>query len=121
MSIKWNGMVTFLGASDLKKTDEFYCSILGFKVFMDQGICKIYEVPGGGMIGFCTHIKPEQGERSPLLTFVTEDVDAVYERFISNGIHPEEKPKQNERFPVYHFFVKDPDGYKVEIQRFTNL
>ena len=121
MTTQWQGMITFLGTASLKKTDEFYCSILGFKVFMDQGVCKIYEIPGGGMIGFCTHIEPEMGERSPLLTFVTDEVDDVYNKFLAHGITPEAKPKQNEKFPVYHFFVKDFDGYKVEIQKFTNL
>ncbi len=53
MTTQWQGMITFLGTASLKKTDEFYCSILVFKVFMDQGVCKSYEIPGGGMIGFC--------------------------------------------------------------------
>jgi len=30
------------------------------------------------------------------------------------------KPSVNERFGIYHFFLKDPDGHRVEIQKFLD-
>jgi len=119
MAFEWEGIITFFGATDLDKIHTFYSDTLGFKLYMDQGVCRLYEVPGGGMIGFCTHVPPTPGEKSPLITFLTEDVDAVYSLMVEKGYKPLEKPKKNPRFPVYHFFVQDPEGYKVEIQRFT--
>ena len=120
MDFKWKGIITFFGAVDLDEIDRFYSKTLGFNVFMDQGICKIYEIPGGGKIGFCTHVPPTPGEKTPIITFVTEEVDTVYSHVKKMGYSPLEKPKKNPRFPIYHFFVKDPEGYTVEIQKFVN-
>lgn len=49
-------MITFLGTEDLEKTRKFYTEYLGFNLYKNQEKCQIYEAPGGGMIGFCSHI-----------------------------------------------------------------
>ncbi|MHA2283423.1 MAG: VOC family protein [Promethearchaeota archaeon] len=59
-----------------------------------------------------------QQEKSPILTFVTEDVDDFYNKLIRLGIEIRDKPKTNKKFAIYHFFFKDPNGYTIEIQKF---
>lgn len=119
MDFNWEGMITFFATEDLKRTDEFYADALGFELYMDQGKCRIYSVPGGGKIGFCTHFGVNVRQNSPIITFVTQDVDEVYKRLSNRGIKMNKEPSLNPNFPIYHFFVEDPNGYKVEIQRFT--
>lgn len=120
MVFDWNGMITFLGTQDLRKTEEFYTKFLGFKCYKDQGKCQIYKVPGGGMIGFCSHIDVIASRKSPIITFITSDVDQVYHILTKKEVAIHEKPKKNPNFPIYHFFLKDPNGYTIEVQKFLD-
>jgi len=118
--LSFNGSIAFFGVSDLAATDGFYRGKLGLDLYKDQGLCQIYRVPGGGMIGFCSHMAVTAREKSPILTFLAEDVDGWYARLKEKGAAIEEGPKANPRFKIYHFFMADPDGYTVEIQRFLD-
>ncbi len=117
---EWNGMITFLGTKDLQETKRFYTDYLGFNLYKDQGKCQIYQVPGGGMIGFCSHISVITSKKSPIITFITPNVDEVYEYLIKIGLEIPEKPRKNPYFPIYHFFLQDPSGYTIEIQKFLD-
>lgn len=114
------GLILFLGTLDLDKTHQFYTQALELNMIIDQGACRIYRVPGGGHIGFCSHIPPVLGEKSPIVTLVTQDVDGCYEKLIEWGVAILHPPAINPRFGIYHFFLKDPNGYTLEIQRFTD-
>ena len=120
MTFEWNGMITFLGTEDLKNTKIFYTEYLGFKLYKDQGKCQIFQIPGGGMIGFCSHINVIKSIKSPIITFITPEVDKVYDFLIKQGLSIPEKPRKNPYFPIYHFFIEDPNGYSVEIQNFLD-
>lgn len=114
----WNGSVVFFGTKDLKKTHEFYSGILGLKLYLDQKGCLIYNVNGGGMIGFCEHLERIQVYKSPIITLVTEKVDEIYDLIVSKNFNPITSPEKNEKYNIYHFFMKDPNGYTLEIQKF---
>src|SRR6056297_294318 len=120
MAFEWQGMITFLGTHDLKETERFYTQYLCFNLYKDQGKCQIFTVPGGGKIGFCSHIEVNASEKSPIITFVTQEVDAVYKHLLQTGVKIVHKPQKNPYFPIYHFFVTDPNGYTVEIQKFLD-
>lgn len=112
--------VTFLGTKDLKITSDFYQNVLGLTVYKDQGECLIFNVNNQSKIGFCLHMSVIYEEKSPIITFVTEEVDEVYEKISQHGIDIPEKPKTNQKFNIYHFFFKDPNGYSIEIQKFLD-
>ena len=112
--------ITFLGTKDLIKTSNFYQNILGFTIFKDQKICLIFNINDKSKIGFCEHMKVVQDEKSPIITFVTEEVDETYNRLINAGVNIAEKPKVNHKFHIYHFFFKDPNEYTIEIQKFLD-
>lgn len=114
------GLILFLGTLDLEKTHQFYTQALELTMVIDQGACRIYRIPGGGHIGFCSHIQPVFGEKSPIVTLVTQDVDDCYKKLVEWGVDIPHPPAMNTRFGIYHFFLKDPNGYTLEIQRFTN-
>lgn len=118
MSKHWEGSIIFLGTDDLDKTDRFYRNTLDLKLYKDQGLCRIYQVEGGGKIGFCSHIKVVLEEKSPIITLLTKDVDKMYDTLRHQGYKIKETPKINKKFNIYHFFVQDPNGYTVEIQKF---
>ena len=55
-----------------------------------------------------------------VLTFVTDHVDDWYERLKAGGAALEGPPEKSEKFQVYCFFAHDPEGYRIEFQRFLN-
>jgi len=116
--VKWEGSIVFMGITDMEKTDSFYREKLGLELYKDQGLCRIYIVPGGGMLGFCTHQEVVSRDKSPIITLLTPDVEDCHKALKEKGVKVEEKPKINPRFKIHHFFLQDPDGYTVEIQRF---
>lgn len=111
-----NGFVSFYGTEDLDKTHKFYSGFLGLELKIDQGVCRIYKLPGGNLIGFCEHIPVVT--KGNILTFLSDDVDGVYEKFVAAEIKVTNKPKLNEKYNIYHFFTNDPDGHTLEIQKF---
>lgn len=119
MPDKWEGLIVFLGASDLEKTHRFYNRLLGLPLYKNQGLCRIYDVPGGGRLGFCTHLPVVGSDKAPILTLLTGDVDGAWQSLQLADLNPG-APKETPRFKIYHFFVSDPDGYLVEIQRFLD-
>ncbi|NBG89441.1 VOC family protein [Isachenkonia alkalipeptolytica] len=118
MKEKDQGLIVFLGTKDLDATHGFYHEVLGFSLYKDQGLCRIYDVEGGGKLGFCEHIETAMNEKSPIITLVVEDVDAYYERLINKSVEVAHPPRENPKFKIYHFFLEDPNGYTLEIQKF---
>ncbi len=117
---EWTGSIVFFGASDLDAVDAFYGTLLGLQLDRDQGVCRIYGVPGGGALGFCNHIPPVVGSKSPIITLLADDVDSVYTSLKENYDQELSPPIVNNRFGIYHLFVTDPHGYTVEIQKFLD-
>jgi len=114
----WDALIAFYGARDLEATHRFYHKLLGLPLYLDQGLCRLYRVREGAYVGFCTHHPAVPPEISPMITLVTDEVDDVYRRLVEAGAKVEDAPKVNPRFNIYHFFARDPDGYRVEVQRF---
>lgn len=111
-----NGYVHFNGTNDIEETHKFYCEFLGLKLYLEQATCRIYELPGGNLLGFCEHM--EVAKKGNMLTFLSDDVDSVYADFIKAGYSVEGEPRLNTKYNIYHFFTEDPDGHALEIQKF---
>ncbi|MFN7173079.1 MAG: VOC family protein [Fimbriimonadaceae bacterium] len=112
--------ITFYPVSDLARTRQFYGERLGLTLKLDQGRCLIYQVSASGYFGFCECPGVEAQDASPIMTFVCQQVDEVFEEWSAQGVETEEAPKLNEKFQIYHFFARDPDGYRLEVQRFED-
>ncbi|MFX0002059.1 MAG: VOC family protein [Candidatus Hermodarchaeota archaeon] len=119
--MKFKESITFLGTKDLEKTSQFYQNIIGLTLYKDQGVCLIFNVTINSKIGFCEHIPVVYQDKSPIITFITDDVDKIYNKLIKLKVNIKEKPKINEKFKIYHFFLKDPNGYTLEIQKFLEI
>ena len=112
--------IVFLGTYNLEGTSAFYLNKLNLSLYKDQGICKIFNATTESKIGFCSHMPVVIDEKSPILTFVVDDVDDFYEKLKIQGVYIPEKPLMNEKFKIYHFFFRDPNGYLLEVQKFMD-
>jgi catechol 2,3-dioxygenase-like lactoylglutathione lyase family enzyme len=111
--------ITFLPTCDLAATNAFYHDVLDLEPALDQETCIIYRV-GGAFWGFCESetgpVQPEQ----VILTLVADDVDGWYDLFVEAGIPCDAPPRENAKYRIYHFFAADPNGYRIEVQRFLH-
>lgn len=116
--------VTFLHAHDLAETAVFYEQILGLKLVLDQGNCRIYNSGGDAYLGFCQtlgqHMDVPTAASNVILTLVSPDVDGWHEYLVGQGVGIEKPPTLNEKFNIYHCFLRDPNGYLIEIQTFLD-
>ena len=116
-----DAQITFLYVRDLEASARFYAGALGLPLAVDQGSCRIYRVCGRkAYLGIC--LGETNGDRGDALIFtlVVSDVDGLHRRLLAAGYSAEHAPRVNERYRIYHFFVRDPDGYRLEVQRFLD-
>ena len=118
--MQFKEFITFLGTKDLNETSNFYQNILGLTLYKDQNVCLIFNINNQSKIGFCEHISVIYDDKSPIITFVTEDVDKFYYKLTKAGLNIGKKPQINRKFNIYHFYFKDPNGYTIEIQKFLD-
>jgi len=112
--------ITFLHVRDLAATAQFYEGILGLKLVLDQGDCRIYHVAGSAFVGLCQREQPPGRSGGVILTLIVQDVDAWYEQLRARGVAFEAEPVLNPKYGIHHVFLRDPDGYSIEIQRFSD-
>ena len=114
-----NSHIVFLTTGDLDRTAQFYEQTLELSLALDQGKCRIYQVARESFLGFCEGDTPPATE-GVMVTLVTEDVDGWYRSLCDRGVQMEKKPCYNPDFKIYHCIFRDPNGYRVEIQRFED-
>lgn len=112
--------ITFFYTRDLQTTARFYEEVLGLRLLIDQGLCRIYEVSRDGWVGFCQRDEAPLQPEGMIFTIVTPDVDAWYKHLLGRGVVFEKPPEVNQQYQIYHCFLRDPNGYLIEIQRFLN-
>jgi catechol 2,3-dioxygenase-like lactoylglutathione lyase family enzyme len=116
------GQITFLYTNDLERAGEFYQDVMGLRLALDQGTCRIYRTGKGAYLGIC-QVKGDQklGDRKGVIfTLVVEDVDGWFAYLGEKGVHLQEEPQESQEYGIYHFFLKDPDGYVLEVQCFLD-
>jgi catechol 2,3-dioxygenase-like lactoylglutathione lyase family enzyme len=116
---KIQSTITFLRTRDLDATTDFYTRVLGLRLALDQGTCRIFAIRPGAYIGFCHN--ENLGEiPEVVLTLVVEDVDAACVLLEEQGAAIEIRPRYNPTYNIYQFFARDPNGYLIEVQRFLD-
>ena len=114
----FNSQITFLPSQNLDKTKRFYQDYLNLDLSRDQGDCLIFKVSETSYLGFCKRPVLNQSGKV-ILTLIAEDIEAWF-TFLSNfDLDMSEEMLENTIYKITHFFVGDPDGYKIEIQRFN--
>lgn len=121
--LSFDSQITFLYTRDLARTVHFYEQIIGLPLMLNQGSCRIYQVATNAYAGFCQRDNlPEQPgvESKVIITLVTQQVDAWYEKLRGQGVAFEKPPTANTEYNIYHCFFRDPNGYLIEIQQFLD-
>lgn len=119
--------ITFTYADPAEESWRFYEEVLGLRLVLDQGRCRIYEASAGGrgLLGVCRARAP-RSEPNPravggvVLTFVTEDVEGFHKALVERGVTVEQPPGYSNEYRVTSFFFRDPAGYLLEVQRFEH-
>lgn len=119
LSHKIHSAITFLKTRNLEETSAFYTGVLGLPLVLDQGACRIFAVTGGAYLGFCQTDGPT-GSEEVILTLVLDDVDAACADLEARGVEIEIRPRNNPQYGIYQMFLRDPNGYRIEIQRFLD-
>lgn len=118
-------VIAFRPVHDLDASRDFYVRDLGLPLARDQGACLIVRIARGGYLGLCQ--AGYDGRDAPLpvdprliTTLIVDDVDAAYGRLMRRAAEVEGPPAHVPRFGVTRFFARDPDGYRIEVQRFDD-
>jgi predicted enzyme related to lactoylglutathione lyase len=115
--------ITFLYYDDLQSACEFYAGVLSLQLVVDQGWCKIYQIAAGAFVGL---VDAESGTHKPahdkpvILSFVTDDLDAIHARVQDAGATIFRPLKTHESIGVRGFMALDPGGYTLEFETFLD-
>jgi catechol 2,3-dioxygenase-like lactoylglutathione lyase family enzyme len=113
--------VTFLYVAELESVLNFYHSVMGFPLVLDQGDCKLLRVGPDSFLGLCRnsgtqHIAGEGPQPGVIFGIVSPDVDAWHTHLVAQGVPIVKPPTLYEKYAIYHMFIRDPAGYLIEIE-----
>ena len=112
-------LITFIYYRDLQKGIEFYENFLGFRMEIDQGVCKIYRISEAGYVGIVDEKKGmhKWNEIKPVqLCLRVPDVQAFYDYCKESEVDGLSKMFVNNDLKIKAFVFNDPEGYQIEIQ-----
>lgn len=107
----------FMSTQRLDEIVDFYTSRLGMEVWLKQEDCTILR-HGNLMLGFC---KRAEADACGIITFYFDSSDEVDRRYEDLKDLADGPPKENPKYRIYHFFLRDPEGRRLEIQKFLDL
>jgi predicted enzyme related to lactoylglutathione lyase len=115
--------ITFFYYEDIEAQIPFYENLLGLEKTMDEDWVKIYRITTSSSVGIVQQghgYHDVSADKPAMLSIVTENVDAWYERLVEAEVHVlKELPvlgndKESGHAPVRGFLVEDPGGYTIE-------
>ena len=115
--------ITFFYYKYLAAAQKFYEDVLGLRMMVDQGFCKIYQVSPTSFVGL---VDEKQGlhsaseTKSVTLSFVTKQIDEWYEYLRSKGTKLREPISNSSQHPTRGFVAYDPEGYSLEFEKFLD-
>ncbi len=120
--------VTWLYTPSLDKSAAFVEGVLGFKMVLNQGPCRLFKTAPESYLGVCDSRPAPDAVPPVTYTIVVNDqVDAWYAYLAEQG--PDKvlvtPPSYSETFNVYSTFFYDPDKeglgyYRFELQQFLD-
>jgi catechol 2,3-dioxygenase-like lactoylglutathione lyase family enzyme len=108
--------IVFLSTEILPEIIEFYTTRLGMKVWIEQEDCTILQYDNLS-IGFCQR---QKANTEGIITFWYETSEEVDQRYKDLADLAEGPPVENQKYRIYHFFLRDPEGRRLEVQRFLD-
>lgn len=114
--------ITFFYYRDLPAAMAFYEDIMGLKLAIDQGWCKIYQICGGAHVGLVdeAHGMHKSHPTKPVqLCIRVDDVDAWFDHATTLSLPALSALFENDALGIRAFVFNDPEGYQIEIQSAT--
>lgn len=114
--------ITFLYYRNLPRAMRFYEDVLGLKLAIDQGWCKIYRLCPGAHIGLVDETKGmnKWAETRPVQVCIrVPDVDNWYAYAQHRNLEGLSKLFINDEIGIRAFVFNDPEGYQIEVQTST--
>lgn len=112
--------VTFIYTKDLPASSAFLKDKVGLEMVFNQfDTCHMFRVTGNAFLGVCTNREPPAAP-GVTYTFVSDDVDGMYEALKARGVEFDGPPEYSERFNVYCCFFRGIGNYRFEIQEFRD-
>lgn len=114
--------VLWLYYNDLPQAEQFYETLLGIELLVDQGWAKVYQVAGGGFIGPVSGEKgmhPATEQKAVTVSFFTDNVDGWFgytSALPGFKLRTPEVTHESERVRI--FVGYDPEGYFLEWDTF---
>jgi predicted enzyme related to lactoylglutathione lyase len=111
---------------DLALVAPFYEKTLGLIKTFDEGWVKIFQITPTSSIGLVQEgegsFHRAQADNAVMLSIVTDDVDAWYQRLKQAGdIVFLKEIYNNENVPIRAFLVQDPGGYSIEFFQWIDV
>jgi lactoylglutathione lyase len=113
-----------INVSDLDPSVEFYTNALGLEEKTKIDLGELHEVLVGGDDDRTALFRVKHADRTDTprpgngfekIVLATDDVDALYERAISQGGESVTAPWEIEQYGMKVALVRDPDGYLLEL------
>ena len=114
--------ITFLYYRDLPAAMRFYEDVLGLRLAIDQGWCKIYRICEGAHLGLVDEARGMnrwQPVKCVQLCLRVPDVDAWYAYAQGLALPGLSDLFVSDALGIRAFVFDDPEGYQVEIQTAT--
>ncbi len=109
--------IVFLSTRKREEIVEFYTTRLRMNVWIEQEDCTILR-EDNLILGFCER---EAADTCGVITFWYGSNKEVDDRYVELADVAEGEPRENETYRIYHFFFRDPEGRRLEVQRFLDL
>ena len=114
-----NQTVTMFYYTDLTPAKRFYGEILGLEAKFEDDWVVFYQITESSQIGLVLGSEKSyhqvQENNAAMLSMVTDDVDAWYDKVTADQTIPILRDINNSaNAPVRGFIVADPGGYTVE-------
>ena len=115
--------ITFFYYESIDDQVAFYEGLLGLSPSMVEDWVRIYSVTNTSSVGLVLGgrgFHPVSDAKPAMLSIVTRDVDAWYERMVGAGVpvrsplRPPGTAGKPDDAPVRGFVVEDPGGYTIE-------
>ena len=111
--------ITFFYYRDLVGAMAYYEDVLGLKLAINQGWCKIYKIAEGAHVGLVDEAKGMNkwaADKPVQLCIRVPDVAAWYAYAQDRALSNLSELFSNEALGICAFVFNDPEGYQIEIQ-----
>jgi len=115
------GQITWVYTRDLEAAERFYGGQLALREVYRTEAARIYACGPSAHIGVCREFDDRVVEpKGGMITLLTDDVDGWYAHLQAAGVPMLGPPERHARFAIYSFFALDPEGYRIEFQKFLD-